>query len=76
MRFVALNKPIQVVAFALGTTGLHAVALLVHLGINVSHYATSGIFFWFQIADFDFCFAFFSLCHFVFPAYLFLGLLV
>jgi hypothetical protein len=71
-----LNKPIEVVAFSLGATGLKAVTLLVRLGVHVSDYASPGIFFRFQIADFDSCFAFFSLCHFVFPDYLAFGLLV
>ena len=30
-----------------------------------------GVFFWFQIPDFDLFFGFFSLCHFIFPSYLF-----
>ena len=67
MRFLVLDEPIHVVAFSLDATALNAVTLLlVRLGVDVSHYATPGIFFRFQIADFDFCFAFFSLCHFAF----------
>jgi hypothetical protein len=30
-----------------------------------------GVFFWFQVTDFDRFFGFFSLCHFIFPTYLF-----
>jgi hypothetical protein len=29
-----------------------------------------GVFFWFQVTDFDRFFGFFSLCHFIFPIYL------
>ena len=66
MRFFALNKPIHVVAFSLDAAALNAVILLVRLSIDVNSYATSGIFFRFQVTDFDFRFAFFSLCHFDF----------
>ena len=66
MRFFALNKPIHVVAFSLDASALNAVILLVRLSIDVNSYATSGIFFRFQVTDFDFRFAFFSLCHFDF----------
>ena len=31
----------------------------------------SGVFFWFQVTDFDRFLGFFSLCHFIFPSYLF-----
>ena len=31
-----------------------------------------GVFFWFQVTDFDRFLGFFSLCHFIFPSY-FLG---
>jgi hypothetical protein len=34
-------------------------------------YAALGVFFRFQVADFDRQLGFFSLCHFVFPSYLF-----
>jgi hypothetical protein len=30
-----------------------------------------GVFFWFQVTDFDRFLGFFSLCHFIFPSYLF-----
>lgn len=30
-----------------------------------------GVFFWFQVTDFDCFLGFFSLCHFIFPSYLF-----
>jgi len=30
-----------------------------------------GVFFWFQVKDFDSFLGFFSLCHFIFPSYLF-----
>ena len=33
--------------------------------------AAFGVFFWFQITNFDCFIGFFSLCHFVFPNYLF-----
>ena len=65
MRSFALNKPIYAVAF-LGAAALNAVALLVRLGANVNNYATPGIFFRFEIPDFNFCFAFFSLGHLCF----------
>ena len=76
MRFLALNPSIYAVPFSLGATGLNTVVLLVRLGVDVSDDATPGISFRFQITDFDFRFAFFSLCHFAFPDYLFFGLLV
>ena len=45
---------------------LNAVTLLVRLGADVNDYAALGIFFRFQVTDFDLCFGFFSLCHFIF----------
>jgi hypothetical protein len=39
----------------------------------VHHNAALGVFFWFQVTDFDRFLGFFSLCHFIFPSYL-LGL--
>jgi hypothetical protein len=30
-----------------------------------------GVFFWFEVTDFDRFLRFFSLCHFIFPSYLF-----
>jgi hypothetical protein len=30
-----------------------------------------GVFFWFQVTDFNCFLGFFSLCHFIFPSYLF-----
>ena len=38
---------------------------------DVLDYAALGVFFRFQVADFDRQLRFFSLCHFVFPSYLF-----
>ena len=35
------------------------------------HYTALGVFFRFQVADFDRLLGFFSLCHFIFPSYLF-----
>jgi hypothetical protein len=35
------------------------------------HNAALGVFFGFQVTDFDCFFGFFSLCHFIFPSYLF-----
>ena len=60
---------------ALNAVTLNAVTLLVRLGADVNDYAALGIFFRFQVTDFDRCFGFFSLCHFYFPSYLF-GLFV
>jgi hypothetical protein len=37
------------------------------LGTDVRDYAALGVFFWFQVSDFDRCLGFFSLCHFIFP---------
>jgi hypothetical protein len=54
---------------------LNAVTLLVRLGADVNDYAALGIFFRFQVTDFDLCFGFFSLCHLFFLSYLF-GLFV
>ena len=51
---------------ALSVVALNAVTLLVCLGADVSDYATLGVFFRFQIPDSNLCFAFFSLCHFIF----------
>ena len=51
---------------------LAATGLLV--GAAAGGYSTTlGIFFWFQITDFDRFLGLFSLCHFIFPSYL-LGL--
>jgi hypothetical protein len=35
------------------------------------HHTALGVFFRFQVADFDRLLGFFSLCHFIFPSYLF-----
>ena len=51
---------------ALSVVALNAVTLLVCLGADVNDYATLGVFFRFQIPDSNLCFAFFSLCHFIF----------
>jgi hypothetical protein len=51
---------------ALNAVTLNAVTLLVRLGADVNDYAALGIFFRFQVTDFDLCFGFFSLCHFIF----------
>ena len=51
---------------ALNAVTLNAVTLLVRLGTDVNDYAALGIFFRFQVTDFDLCFGFFSLCHFIF----------
>ena len=48
---------------------LVAAALVVRGPIH--HNAALGVFFWFQVADLDRFFGFFSLCHFIFPSYLF-----
>jgi hypothetical protein len=62
---------------ATGTIGagaalsLNTVSLLVRLGTDALDHATLGIFFRFQIPDSDLFFGFFSLCHFIFPSYLF-----
>ena len=37
----------------------------------VKDYPAFGVFFWFQVTDFDRFLGFFSLCHFIFPSYLF-----
>ena len=63
MRFFVLDEPIHVVAFSLDGTALDTAILLVRLSVDVSHYAASGIFFWFQIPDFNSCFVLFFLCH-------------
>ena len=59
----------------LNAVTLNAVTLLVRLGADVNDYAALGIFFRFQVTDFDAFLYFFSLCHFIFPIYLF-GLFV
>jgi hypothetical protein len=50
--------------------------LLARLGTDVGtdalDYAALGVFFRFQVSDFDRRLGFFSLCHFIFPSYLFL----
>jgi len=51
---------------ALNAVTLNALTLLVRLGADVNDYAALGIFFRFQVTDFDLCFGFFSLCHFIF----------
>ena len=51
---------------ALNAVTLNAVTLLVRLGADGNDYAALGIFFRFQVTDFDLCFGFFSLCHFIF----------
>jgi hypothetical protein len=43
----------------------------VDLGPDVWNYSALGVFFRFQVSDFDPRFGFFSLCHFIFPSYLF-----
>jgi hypothetical protein len=73
-RVVALNPPIY--AVALGAAVLDTVTLLVRLAVDGNDYTALGIFFRLQIPNFDLCFAFFSLCHLVFPNYLFFGLFV
>jgi hypothetical protein len=54
---------------------LNAVTLLARLGTDLGthalDYATLGVFFRFQIPDFDLFFGFFSLCHLNFSFYLF-----
>ena len=39
--------------------------------IPIHHNAAFGVFFWFQVTDFDRFLSFFSLCHFIFASYLF-----
>ena len=51
---------------ALNAVTLNALTLLVRLGADVNDCAALGIFFRFQVTDFDLCFGFFSLCHFIF----------
>jgi len=51
---------------ALGAAELDTVTLLVRLGVDVNDHTTFGLFFRFQIPNFDLCFAFFSLRHLVF----------
>jgi hypothetical protein len=43
----------------------------VRLGTDALDHATLGVFFRLQIPDFDLFFGFLSLCHFIFPSYLF-----
>jgi len=43
----------------------------VDLGTDVLGYPALGVFFRFQVSDFDRRLGFFSLCHFSFPSYLF-----
>jgi hypothetical protein len=43
----------------------------VDFGTDVLDYPALGVFFRFQVSDFDPRFGFFSLCHFIFPSYLF-----
>jgi hypothetical protein len=43
----------------------------VDLGTDVLDYPALGVFFRFQVSDFDRLLGFFSLCHFIFPSYLF-----
>ena len=55
---------------------LNAVMILlsrlgVDLGTDVLDYPALGVFFRFQVSDFDRRLGFFSLCHFIFPSYLF-----
>ena len=49
--------------------------LLARLGVDLGTYALDypalGVFFRFQVSDFDPRLGFFSLCHFIFPSYLF-----
>ena len=55
----------------IGGVALNAVTRLVRLGTGALVYAALGVFFRFQIPGFDLSFGFFSLCHFIFPSYLF-----
>ena len=55
----------------IGGVALNAVTLLVRLGTGALGYAALGVFFGFQVTDFDRFLGFFSLCHFIFPSYLF-----
>ena len=65
MRLFVLNEARR----AIWAAGLNAVtAALGHSGRDS---AALGIFFRFQVTDFDRLLAFFSLCHFIFPSYLF-----
>ena len=43
----------------------------VDFGTDVLDYSALGVFFRFQVSDFDRYLGFFSLCHFIFPSYLF-----
>ena len=43
----------------------------VDLGTDVLDYSALGVFFRFQVSNFDPRLAFFSLCHLIFPSYLF-----
>jgi hypothetical protein len=49
-------------------SALNAVTLLVRLGTHVLEYTAPGVFFRFQVSDFDRFLGFFSLCHFIFLA--------
>ena len=40
------------------------------LGTDALDYTALGVFFRFQVSDFDRRLGFFSLCHFIFPSYL------
>jgi hypothetical protein len=64
----------QVWVAALGVLIVASVAL----GIRgpISDESALGVFFWFQVTDFDDLLGLFSLCHFIFPSYLFWVVLV
>ena len=62
--------------FLTPSDALNAVMILlprlgVDLGTDVLDYSALGVFFRFQVSDFDPRLGFFSLCHFIFPSYLF-----
>lgn len=44
-------------------------------GLSEKHETAFGVFFWFQVTDFDLLFGFFSLCHFYFFYLICLGCL-
>jgi hypothetical protein len=58
-------------AYAVNALMILLPRLGVDVGTDVLDYSALGVFFRFQVSDFDPRLVFFSLCHFIFPSYLF-----
>ena len=58
-------------AYSLNAVMIRLPRLGADLCADAGNYSALGVFFRFQVSDFDRRLGFFSLCHFIFPSYLF-----